>query len=274
MLTSACFRPPTLAPMSKRARGLLSLRANCRQIQGGQWVSRIVNKATRNGEIGHMLVGAGGLENAEDGMSTLVSAEVRAREFIGRQLSGIGAVPEKVQATFMMAAAMIMVENVAGDEWRNVGPDICQEMGWPFKKTYRFFLASAPRRFGKTRFVSMVILNYALSRPGSIVIVFSTSQATSGLLRQDVKKLMAEAGPMEFAGRQYNLMDLFGEKNNERELHLKSPYNPARESVIYFNPGLNENNMDKQVCAAQSHTLLTTSSICCHGGGYFVKGEV
>lgn len=246
LISAADFRPPTLRPMPKRARGALSLRTAFQTVQSGQWLTRVVDRAEQSGELRRMMVGSEAIDDAEEDVASLVTAEVRTREFIGRQLSGIGAVPDKVQATFMMAAAMIMAPNIAQDEWRNVGPDICGEMGWPFRKSYRVFLASAPRRFGKTRFVSMVILNYALSRPGSVTIVFSTSQATSNLLRQDVKNLMQSAGTLEFAGRQYNLMDLVGEKNNERELKLKSPYNPARESVIYFNPGLNENNMDKQ----------------------------
>lgn len=178
-----------------------------------------------------------------------VSDELRLREFISRQITGIGTVPKKVQATFCMGAAIVLSENIVSPEvWREIGPKICQEMGWSIKVAtkYKYFVAETARRFGKTRFITMTAVNFATSRPGSTIIVFSTSQDASDLLRTDVENMMAEAGEIEYAGKLYNVADLKG--RGQKKIRITSPYDPTRPSTIYFKPGLNPANMDKQVC--------------------------
>ena len=249
-LDSSVFSHPVAPGMSRIAHDLLTLDSDRSEIVSNRWLSRVVTKSTESGEIVYMTPGVENIDTKGNNASILitekVSADVRTREYIIRQMAGVGKKPWGVQATFMMATAMMSASNVAGDEWKNVGPSICQEMGWPFKATYRMQLGSAPRRLGKTRSVSMSVLNYALSIPGVLVIVFSTSRDTSALMRKDVVDMMSAAGYMKFAGNQYKITDLVGSKDAASELRLRSPYDLTQESVIQFCPGLNKTNMDKQ----------------------------
>lgn len=54
----------------------------------------------------------------------------------------------------------------------------------------QLFAALAPRRFGKTKAVSMLVAAYALSNPGSVTAIFSTAQRASSLLLEDIKMLI------------------------------------------------------------------------------------
>lgn len=242
------LRAPGMPGIAPEAASLLNVRNALGVEKRSSWSERILSCADKSGESKSMAVGRRFINasDAQDSSMHFSSAEVRTREFIDRQMNGIGTRPKKVQATFMMSTAMMCAANIAGDDWRHIGPQICKERGWPFKKMYRLFLGSAPRRMGKTRFASMMLLNYALSLPGSTVIVFSTSQSTSNLLRTDMEKILQEQVEMEFAGRRYEISDLIGSKNNQNEWRLRSPYNPRLESVIYFNPGLNPQNANKK----------------------------
>lgn len=218
-----------------------------------EWMKSMTDKIRENGNylqlVQNLETNAIGKDAFVD-VNEIVSPEIRVREFIARQLSGIGVKPEKVQATFAMGAAMMLAQNIVDiSEWREIGPDICLELGWSFRNTlsFRYMLAEAARRMGKTRFISMTSVNYALSRPGSTIIVFSTSQDASDLLRTDVDTMLDEAGEVEFAGKMYKLNDLKVSKG-KRRLTLRSPYDPTKLSTIYFKPGLHKHNMDKQVC--------------------------
>ena len=222
--------------------------------RGNEWINDAKNKIMENGNKGQMIESleknALGSE-AKNSESEIVSPMIIAREFIGRQLTGIGTKPEKVQATFSTGAAMLLVSNVVSEsDWREFGPEICQELGWSFNQTlmFRYLLCEAARRMGKTRFISMTAVNFALSRPGSTVIVFSTSQDASTLLRTDVENMLEQAGEMEFAGKFYKLTDLKGELYGQKMIELRSPYDMTKVSKIYFKPGLHKHNMDKQVC--------------------------
>jgi hypothetical protein len=197
-----------------------------------------MEKAEDGGEIDSLFAHA--VDPGDGAPRITITDEIRTREFVVRQRVGIGAAPRKVQA-------MILAPVVAGSSWKDIGPELCREMNWPFKKTYKIMLASAPRRHGKTRFVSMVVLNYALSQPGVPIIVYSTSQDTSNLLRQDVETLMREAGVIDFAGVKVEITSLV-RKTGERQLRIASPYNMDLESIIYFRPSLNKRNVDQQVC--------------------------
>ncbi len=219
-----------------------------------EWLNDATRKIMENGNKGQMIESAEkdalGTE-ATNSESEVVSPMIIAREFIGRQLTGIGTKPEKVQATFSTGAAMILVSNIVSEsDWREFGPEICQELGWSFKQTllFRYLLCEAARRMGKTRFISMTAVNFALSRPGSTVIVFSTSQDASTLLRTDVENMLEQAGEMEFAGKMYKLTDLKGNLYGQKMIELRSPYDMTKVSKIYFKPGLHKHNMDKQVC--------------------------
>lgn len=221
--------------------------------EGNEWMRNYTDKIRDNGNylqlVQNIEVNAIGKDAFVD-MNEIISPEIRVREFIGRQLSGIGVKPEKVQATFMMGSAMMLAQNIVDvAEWREIGPDICAELGWSFRNTlcFRYMLAEAARRMGKTRSISMTSVNYALSLPGSTIIVFSTSQDASDLLRTDVDTMLDEAGEVEFAGKMYKLTDLKVSKG-KRRLTLRSPYDPTKLSTIYFKPGLHKHNMDKQVC--------------------------
>lgn len=211
---------------------------------------KIINNGNKNKMIESLEKNILGTE-ANMNESDTISPMVIAREFIARQLTGIGTKPEKVQATFAIGAAMLLVSNVVSEsDWREFGPEICQELGWSFKQTlmFRYLLCEAARRMGKTRFISNTVLNFALSRPGSTVIVFSTSQDASNLLRTDVENMLEQGGELEFAGKMYKLTDLKGNLYGQKMIELRSPYDMSKVSKIYFKPGLHSHNMDKQVC--------------------------
>jgi len=219
------------------------------------FITRIKQVAANNGEINNILINnkvdaRDGRENAFSSISETsnihITSEVRTREFVTRQITGLGSMPEKCQATWMMMVAMHLAPSVAGDDWKDVGPNLCKEMGWSMSHLAKILLISAPRRFGKTRTISMVVINYALSLPGTIVMIYSTSQDTSNLLRRDVEECLENAGDTEFAGRRIKLTSLIGKKG-ERQLHLESPYKPGVYSIIYFCPGITKQNQDRFV---------------------------
>ena len=216
-----------------------------------EWMKDALTKIIDSGNHSHLLDNPIFRAIGDDNLiavSEQVSDETRVREFLARQFSGIGTIPKKVQATFCASAAMILAENIVSPSiWRELGPKICNEMGWSLKvvSKYKYLTCVTARRFGKTRFISMTVVNYALSKPGSIIIIFSTSQDASDLLRQDVENMIAEAGEIEFAGVMYKIADLKG--RGHKKMRLKSPYNMDKFSTIYFKPGLHKHNMDKQV---------------------------
>jgi hypothetical protein len=232
-----------------------------------EWANDTMRKIIGNGNQHRMIdgvdrevLGTEGIDNENDTVSPMIIA----REFIGRQLTGIGTKPEKVQATFAIGAAMLLVSNVVSEsDWREFGPEICQELGWSFQHTlmFRYLLCEAARRMGKTRFISMTAVNFALSRPGSTVIVFSTSQDASTLLRTDVENMLEQAGEMEFAGKMYKLTDLKGNLYGQKMIELRSPYDMTKVSKIYFKPGLHIHNMDKQVCCFFNCCFIFNSQI-------------
>ena len=217
-----------------------------------EWMKDSVSKIIDSGNHSHLLDNPIFRAIGDDNLISVneqASDETRVREFISRQFSGIGTIPKKVQATFCASAAMILAENIVPPSvWRELGPKICNEMGWSQKivSKYKYLTAVTARRFGKTRFISMTVVNYALSKPGSTIIIFSTSQDASDLLRQDVENMISEAGEIEFAGIMYKLADLKG--RGHKKMKLRSPYNMDKFSTIYFKPGLHKHNMDKQVC--------------------------
>lgn len=218
------------------------------------WINDAMNKIIENGNQHQMVqnIEADAIgKDVKNGNRSLVSPQIMIREFISRQYNGIGTRPEKVQATFSVSSAMVLAPNIVStSEWREFGPEICNELGWSFKSTlaFRYVLCEAARRMGKTRFISMTAVNFALSRPGSTVIVFSTSQDASNLLRQDVDNMLNEAGDVEFAGKMFTISKLTG-RHGQRMLELYSPYNMVKASKIYFNSGIMKHNMDKKVCS-------------------------
>ena len=220
-----------------------------------EWMRDSLTKIIESGNHTHLIDNAISRAIGDDRMilsTDRVSHETRLREFIARQISGIGSVPKKTQATFCMAAAIVLAENLVPPAiWRELGPKICNEMGWSLKivSKYKYLICVTARRFGKTRFISMTVVNFALSKPGAIVIIFSVSQDASNLLRQDVLNMLSEAGEVEFAGVMYNLNDLKG--GGHKMMELRSPYNMDKISKIYYKPGLHTGNMDKQVCFSQ-----------------------
>lgn len=181
--------------------------------------------------------------DASNLFSKRISPEVRTREFISRQLQGIGFAPKKCQTTFMATAGMILAPLVAGDAWRDISESISQDLGLPEQFSSNMLLITAARRFGKTMFCSMTILNYLISCPSAHMLVWSTSQTTSSSMRDTIFMCISNQVEVECAGRRFKIEDLIV-KNNTEQLRIRSPYDLSKISVIHFCPGINGANMD------------------------------
>lgn len=180
-----------------------------------------------------------------------VDVQTRARDFISRAINGIGQPPEKFQSAFMLTAASILIPNVVGEmEWKEIGPTICHEMGWNFQNTlsWRFLLAQASRRLGKTRGTSEMILNYALSTPGTHVLVYSNSSAQTQMLYEDIHHLISLGKYMYVGNQKIHIASLIEDDSKER-ISFRNPYAPESKdySTIFFLPGITAHTMDQRV---------------------------
>lgn len=188
-----------------------------------------------------------------------VDVQTRARDFISRALNGIGQPPEKFQSAFILTVASILLPNVVGEmEWREIGPILCREMGWNFMNTilFKYVLAQASRRLGKTRGTSELILNYVLSTPDTHCLVYSNSDAQTQLLRDDIHHLI-DIGHHIYVGNQKVVIKDLIITNSSKKMVFRNPYNPKTNSVIHFIPGINSHTMDQRV---RSFTLFFTLS--------------
>lgn len=163
---------------------------------------------------------------------TTTSREDRVREFIRRMHEGYkykrGELlrPEKFGLGVFKMVMPSIAKNILGPQWASVGTRLSREFGWDIKRHPKLFLGQAPRRFGKTIIVVMIIVTYAIVMPGSIISTYSTSRRTSQLLKSVVLEII------RLNGLSHWLL-----KCSEEELHLQNP-ECLREgySVLNFYP--------------------------------------
>ena len=101
----------------------------------------------------------------KDGM---LQGEKTLREFENLVYNGYKYKPHKFQRGFLQQAIKGLAELLVGaEDWRSVGPSIIKQRGW--KEMSKMILAKAPRRFGKSIAVGMIVIAFALVMPGSTV---------------------------------------------------------------------------------------------------------
>jgi hypothetical protein len=139
--------------------------------------------------------------NRVDEQST---GELRLHRFIRRLYEGFqykgGQVlrPEKFQLEMLKLVIPTLAKNIVGQEWGAIGSRLCRKYGWSLKRHPKLFLGQAPRRFGKTVVIAMILLTYAMVKPGSVSSTFSTSRRTSQRLKLKVLEIIEASGMMNW----------------------------------------------------------------------------
>jgi hypothetical protein len=130
--------------------------------------------------------------------------EMRLHRFIRRLYDGFqykgGQVlrPEKFQLEMLKLVIPTLAKNIVGPEWGAIGSMLCRKYGWSLKRHPKLFLGQAPRRFGKTVVIAMILLTYAMVKPGSVSSTFSTSRRTSQRLKLKVMEIIESSGMMNW----------------------------------------------------------------------------
>lgn len=99
---------------------------------------------------------------------------------------------KKFQLRFFELIMQTMAENIVGPSWATEGERLMRKHGW--RSSPKVCAASAPRRFGKTVTLAVVMCAYVLVMAGKIQSVFSTGSRASGGLRDLVRKTLEESG--------------------------------------------------------------------------------
>jgi len=133
---------------------------------------------------------------------------------------------KKFQLRFFELIMQTLAENIVGATWATEGERIMRKHGW--RSSPKVCAASAPRRFGKTVTLAVVMCAYTVLMPGRIQSVFSTGGRASGGLRDLVKKTLEESG---MAGM------LLTHGNNQEKVLVRSIYNQGPQySTMCFYP--------------------------------------
>lgn len=98
------------------------------------------------------------------------------------------------QQEFQNIISHMVAPNIVGDAWNLIGPRLCHDFGWDPGNSPQMALGKAPRRFGKTVTVAVVIVNYCIEVEGACVSAFSTSKRTSMLVKKKVMQMLVESG--------------------------------------------------------------------------------
>lgn len=159
------------------------------------------------------------------------TGEVRLRQFIRKLYAGYKFKgnttlrPEKFQLEMLKLVIPTLAKNIVGEAWSSIGSRLCREFGWSMKRHPKLFLGQAPRRFGKTVIIAMIMLTYAIVKPGAVISTFSTSRRTSQRLKLKVQEIMQASGmdewivvqreeeifirPPEFHGESWSAMNFY-----------------------------------------------------------------
>lgn len=106
-------------------------------------------------------------------LNDTLQGEERLRRFENIIFNGYHYKPHKFQQGFLKEAVKGLAELLVGPEdWRTIGPSIIQQRGWTTMS--KMILAKAPRRFGKSMAVGMIVIAYAAVMPGSVVCIISS----------------------------------------------------------------------------------------------------
>lgn len=160
------------------------------------------------------------------------AGEQRLHTFIRRLYEGFqykgGQVlrPEKFQLEMLKLIIPTLAKNIVGAEWNAIGSRLCRKYGWSLKRHPKLFLGQAPRRFGKTVVIGMILLTYAMVKPGSVSSTFSTSRRTSQRLKLKVVEILTSSGMSDW---------IVGQR--EEEVWIRNPETPDESySAMNFYP--------------------------------------
>lgn len=150
---------------------------------------------------------------------------------------------KKFQNRFVELIVQTMAENIVGEDWKTIGERMMRQYGW--RSTPKVCAASAPRRFGKTVTLAVIMCAYAIVMAGRIQSVFSTGSRASGGLRDLTRKTLEESG----------LASLLLSRGTQQETVLvRSIYNNGPQfSTMNFYPS------DEKVRPITPNPLLLTS---------------
>lgn len=99
------------------------------------------------------------------------------------------------QREFHHCALKVLAESIVGaDDWAQVGPLLIEEYGWDMSNNSKMLLGVAPRRFGKSIAIAMLMAAGALVVYKLTEAVFATSQRISGNMGEYVKEAINMSG--------------------------------------------------------------------------------
>jgi len=130
------------------------------------------------------------------------------------------------QLEFISIISHMVAQNIVGDAWNLIGSRLCNDFGWDIANAPQMGLGKAPRRFGKTVTIAVVMVNYCLEVEGACVSAFSTSKRTSMLVKKKVLQMLVESGYESWILR-----------HGDEVIVMRDPQKPnARPAVMAFYP--------------------------------------
>lgn len=144
--------------------------------------------------------------------------------------NGFNASPHIVQRQIAQAVINAIAPQLMGDaEWERMGSAICEERDWD--SVIKLVLASAPRRFGKSQIIAMLIVAVSITihtftERNFTQVVLSTGRRASWLMRDYVVKFIREAG----------WGDHIQKEGGEEVILRKHPNRKSPASHLFFYP--------------------------------------
>jgi hypothetical protein len=120
-----------------------------------------------------------------------LSGEIRLRQF-ENILNSFAYERHVFQREFHDIITKALAELIVGEDWNIIGPRLMQKRSW--KKRSKCAMAMAPRRFGKSVSIAMIVVAFAIVKKGSTQSIFSTGRRASSNLLEICKKFAIEVG--------------------------------------------------------------------------------
>lgn len=120
------------------------------------------------------------------------NGERRLVQFMTIMASGFQWRPHIFQQSFQREVTKAVAPLLVGDDWASNGARIMRERSWTHMT--RMVMAKAPRRFGKSVAVAMVVIAIAETLPNSVQSIFSTGRRASRNLLEICHKMALERG--------------------------------------------------------------------------------
>jgi len=122
---------------------------------------------------------------------------------------------EGFQLLYINDVIPTLAPNIVGPVWSIIGPRLCKQFGWGLKNFHDVMVAQAPRRFGKTICIAVIVINYALAKSPCEISIFSTGKRVSSFLQEKIKDILTQSGYSDWI---FNIGAEF--------IYMKDPDNP------------------------------------------------